>query len=40
MKIQVLKSGNNKPSAYSQCPFFVDAPPPDGGPNRAKTSAK
>lgn len=40
MKIQVLKSGNNKPSAHGTCPFFVDAPPPDGGPSRAKSSSK
>lgn len=39
MKIQVLKSGNNKPSAYGSCPFFVDAPP-DGGPNTVKATAK
>jgi hypothetical protein len=39
MKIQVLKSGNARPS-FQSCPFFVDVPPPDGGPNRAKGNAK
>jgi hypothetical protein len=37
MKIQVVKSGNNKPS-FGSCPFFVDVPPDGGTP--AKASAK